>query len=122
MGTPAPSISVISGNLGQNMNMSEMLSIILEPVANEWKGGLEVDITGEITCRLNDLNEGKTSPRMENVYRDSDIKNDRTRTDNTKPLMRCPGGETDSPSGRMEKDSPESESEKGWINSKCSSK
>ena len=38
LGIPLPTRSVISGYRGGNMGLSELISFILEPIANEWEG------------------------------------------------------------------------------------
>ena len=38
--------------------MSELVSLIMEPIANEWKGGLEVKSTGDFLNVLDKLNAG----------------------------------------------------------------
>ena len=57
MGTPPPSRSVVSGNQGGKMGISELISMILEPVANKWEGGFEVNSTGDFVSGIESLNE-----------------------------------------------------------------
>ena len=50
-GTPPPSRPVISGNSGLNRHLSEMISLVIEPVANEAEG-FEVDSTNEMLAKI----------------------------------------------------------------------
>ena len=56
LGTPPPSRSVVSGNQGMNMSLSELISWLLEPVANEWQGGFEVNSTDDFINKLETYN------------------------------------------------------------------
>ena len=53
---PPPSRPVISGNSGLNRHLSEMISLVIEPVASESKG-FEADSTGEMLAKIDELND-----------------------------------------------------------------
>ena len=53
----APTRPVASANSGMNMHFSELVSQVLEPVANMWEGGLEVISTDDFISNLDRLNE-----------------------------------------------------------------
>ena len=55
-GTPPPSRPVVSGNSGLNRHLSEMISLVIEPVASE-ADGFEVDSTGEMLAKIDELND-----------------------------------------------------------------
>ena len=62
--TPPPTRPVAGGHLGINMNISEIVSDLLDPVVMEYKGGKEVISTEDTVARmeiLNDCNSGWTS-------------------------------------------------------------
>ena len=52
---PPPSRPVIAGNSGLNMHLSELISKILEPIAEE-AGGFEVKSTGDMMEKIQSLN------------------------------------------------------------------
>ena len=56
MGTPAPTRPVVSAGSGQNDHLSEIISQSLEPVANTWRGGMEVPSTGAFLDKVNTIN------------------------------------------------------------------
>ena len=59
LGTPPPSRSVVSGNQGMNMNLSELISWLLEPIANEYEGGFEVNSTDDFIHKMDELNNSR---------------------------------------------------------------
>ena len=52
-----PTRPVASGNSGMNLHLSEVISLILEPVANVFKEGLEVISKDDMLSKVDDLNE-----------------------------------------------------------------
>ena len=54
-GKPPPSRPVVSGNTGLNCHLSELLSLLLEPVSLE-SNGHEVDSTTELLNKIENLN------------------------------------------------------------------
>ena len=54
---PPPSRPVVSTRSGQNDHVSEIISNLLEPVVKTWKGGMEVESTGDMVSIVNDINE-----------------------------------------------------------------
>ena len=56
MNTPPPSRPVVSGNCGLNSHLSDLISLIMEPVTSE-ANGFEVDSTSEMLHRINLLND-----------------------------------------------------------------
>ena len=58
MGGSPPSRPVASAGSGQKDNVSEVASIMLEPVANKWKGGMEVQSTPDMVSLVEELNDG----------------------------------------------------------------
>ena len=65
MGGSPPSRPVASAGSGQNDNFSEVASIMLEPVANQWKGGMEAQSTPDMVSLIEELNEGEL--RLEDI-------------------------------------------------------
>ena len=55
-GTPPPSRPVCSGNKGYNRHISEILSLILEPLGHAI-GGQDIDSKGGLLAKICDLNE-----------------------------------------------------------------
>ena len=55
-GKPVPSRPVVSGNNGLNCHLSEIVSMIIEPVAYE-QSGCEVDSTDDLLAKIDSLNE-----------------------------------------------------------------
>ena len=55
-GTPPPSRPVCSGNRGFSRHISELLSLILEPLGHA-AGGSDIDSTGGLLAKIKDLNE-----------------------------------------------------------------
>ena len=45
--------------------MSETVSQLLEPVANNWKGGMEVNSTSDFISRVDDLNDRGEHAKLE---------------------------------------------------------
>ena len=58
MGGAPPSRPVASAGSGQNDHYSEMASQLLEPVANQWKGGMEAQSTPDMVHLVEELNDG----------------------------------------------------------------
>ena len=56
-GTVPPSRPVVSGNEGLNMHLSELVSKILEPIA-EGSGRYEVNSTGHMLHKIDEMNKG----------------------------------------------------------------
>ena len=63
--SPPPSRPVVSGNTGLNCHLSEMLSLILEPITSQ-ANGHEVDSTLEMLSKVEGLNEKFLSSSIEN--------------------------------------------------------
>ena len=73
LGKPPPSRSIVSGNMGMNMSLSELISMILEPIANEWEHGFEVNSTGDFLSRIDSLNKKEDQiPTGRNQDEDTD--------------------------------------------------
>ena len=51
-----PSRPVMGGNVGENAGISEFLSLVLEPVADEMKGKVEINSTGGLLNDIETLN------------------------------------------------------------------
>ena len=66
MGTPPPTRPVASAGKGQNDHLSETVSQVLEPVANLYEGGMEVNSTQDLLSRIDELNDGKNL-ELENI-------------------------------------------------------
>ena len=47
------------------MSLSELISMLLEPIANEWEGGMEVNSTGDFVSKLDILNSKEDQKRQE---------------------------------------------------------
>ena len=75
LGTPPPSRSVVSGNQGMNMSLSELISWLLEPVANEWQGGFEVNSTDDFINRLETYNDVEKGIKKKNLTRFDETSN-----------------------------------------------
>ena len=58
-GGAPPTRPVASAGGGQDDHMSEMVSLILEPVANTWTGGMETTSTQDFVSKIVELNNGK---------------------------------------------------------------
>ena len=56
-----PNRSLMAGNKGDNTNMSEFLSIILEPIASENKDSLEINSTDGLLAQIEKMNEETSS-------------------------------------------------------------
>ena len=56
-GTAPPTRPVASGSVGMNLHLSEMVSQVLEPLANSWVGGLETISCEDMLSRFDKLNE-----------------------------------------------------------------
>ena len=54
-GTPPPSRPICSGNVGFNRHISELLSMILEPLGHAL-GGADIDSTGGLLSKITELN------------------------------------------------------------------
>ena len=57
MGGPAPTRPVASAGKGQDDHMSEVVSHLLEPVANNSSGGMEANSTPDVLSSIDQLNE-----------------------------------------------------------------
>ena len=57
MGGPPPTRPVASAGGGQIDHLSETVSIVLEPVAGEWSGGMESNSTPDFVIRIVNLNK-----------------------------------------------------------------
>ena len=57
IGGEPPSRPVASANSGQNVHLSEVVSQILEPIANNWKGGMEVISTPDLASKIDGMND-----------------------------------------------------------------
>ena len=64
-GGPPPTRPVASAGGGQNDNMSETVSGILEPVASTWTGGMETKSTPGFLSKINEMNEN--APELEDI-------------------------------------------------------
>ena len=53
---PPPSRSIMNGKLGMNMNMSEFISLVMEPIANEDKDNLETNFTDGLIADIKGIN------------------------------------------------------------------
>ena len=51
--------SVMGGNEGGNSGISEFISLVLEPVAREQAGNMEINATNGLLADIEDLNEGR---------------------------------------------------------------
>ena len=56
LGTPPPTRPVASAGKGQNDHLSETVSQVLEPVANVFEGGMEVNSTQDMLNKIDKLN------------------------------------------------------------------
>ena len=56
MGEAPPSRPVASGAVGMNLHLSELLSQVMEPIANNWVGGLETISCEDMLSRFDALN------------------------------------------------------------------
>ena len=65
-GMPPPSRPVCSGNRGFNKHLSELVSLILEPLAHSMEGA-DVNSTGSFLEKINDLNYKIESSNLEHV-------------------------------------------------------
>ena len=63
-GTPPPSRPVCSGNQGFNRHLSEVLSMVLEPVGHAL-GGPDIDSTGGLLNKINKINEENNTLNFE---------------------------------------------------------
>ena len=61
-GKAIPSRPVVSGNNGLNCHLSELVSLLIEPVAFEHSGS-EVDSTDDMLAKINELNSKLSDPR-----------------------------------------------------------
>ena len=58
-GKPIPSRPVVSGNSGLNCHLSELISLVIEPISFEHNGN-EIDSTDDLIAKLNIINEKKS--------------------------------------------------------------
>ena len=65
MNTPLPSRPVVSGNCGLNSHLSELISLVMEPVTNE-ASGHEIESTTEMLHRISELNKRLASSKCDN--------------------------------------------------------
>ena len=70
-----PSRSLMAGNKGGNTNMSEFLSIILEPVANESKNCMEVNSTDGLLAEIVKMNDENSEQPSSPVVADPLVPN-----------------------------------------------
>ena len=75
-----PSRPVMGGNVGGNAGISEFVSLVLEPVADEMKGKVEINSTGGLLNDIETLNDeiaeemrNKFSSRQEGLDPDDGI-------------------------------------------------
>ena len=71
---PPPSRPVVSGNMGLNCHLSEMLSSILEPITSDANGS-EIDSTTEMLARIKSLNSKMSKidgPKNEYIFESSE--------------------------------------------------
>ena len=57
MGGAPPTRPVASGNAGMNLHLSEMISKLLEPIANNFDGGLETISGEDMLSKIDQLND-----------------------------------------------------------------
>ena len=55
-GKPPPTRPVASGSSGMNLHLSELVSQIMEPIANQWVGGLETISCEDMLSQIDALN------------------------------------------------------------------
>ena len=67
MGTAPPSRPVASAGGGQNDNLSENVSQLLEPVANKWKGGMEANSTPDVISKIEEMNKKNEGKPLEDI-------------------------------------------------------
>ena len=72
--------SVMGGNEGGNKGISEFLSLVLEPVAREQNGSMEINATNGLLADIFDLNEELEEETAENPNTEE--------TSNTQPARR----------------------------------
>jgi hypothetical protein len=56
-GKAPPSRPVVSAGSCQNDHLSEIILNVLEPIVKTWKGGLELESTGDMLAKINEINE-----------------------------------------------------------------
>ena len=72
-GTPPPSRPICSVNIGYNRHLSEIVSLILEPLGHA-AGGSDIDSTGGLLAKIKDLNiELKDKKWTESCTSDRDV-------------------------------------------------
>ena len=57
IGAPLPTRPVASAGKGQNDHLSETVSQVLEPVANVYEGGMEVNSTQDLLSKIDNMNK-----------------------------------------------------------------
>ena len=72
--------SVMGGNEGGNKGISEFLSLVLEPLAREHNGSMEINATNGLLADIFDLNEELEEETAENPNTEE--------TSNTQPARR----------------------------------
>ena len=61
MGGPPPTRGIASANSGQNVHMSEIISLIVEPIVDSMTGGLEKISTADVLASVDELNQKLSS-------------------------------------------------------------
>ena len=56
-GKAPPSRPVVSAGSCQNDHLSEIILNVLEPIVKKWKGGMELESTGDMLAKINEINE-----------------------------------------------------------------
>jgi hypothetical protein len=57
LGGPPPTRPVASAGQGQNDHMSEVVSHLIEPVANDYCGSMEANSTPDVLSKIDSFNE-----------------------------------------------------------------
>ena len=57
VGGAPPTRPVCSAGSGQNDHMSEIISMVMEPMAKSWVGGMEANSTPDFVSKIDNLNE-----------------------------------------------------------------
>ena len=56
-GSAPPSRPVVSAASGQNDHWSEVISEVIEPVVKTWERSMEVQSTGDLVSKMNEIND-----------------------------------------------------------------
>ena len=94
MGGPAPTRPVASAGKGQNDHMSEIVSHLLEPVANYWDGGMEVNSTPDMLSRIDRMNDDPPELELIDIDEVDRELDEMERAMNTTMLCRSRSGNT----------------------------